>query len=354
MSSVVQPCARCGARWAVQGAPMHWCPRCRGVLLSPGRVDAPATQRNYRWVARRPDHRTRRASATTSAPLGPTPRYTETPRWGLLDPPPSAARPTERPLRGLAVRRDRLLVTTALAFLLAGLAEYGRYLILLQNRARLIPGWLLSISDATVLVFGVLAPLCALVTAVSLVAWLIEARTIVFTAYGKRDPRKRWSLIAGCLVPGVNLIWPGVFLTELLGADPDPRSWRAVRIWWAAWAFSGLLLIAATLWRDASTLQAEADGVSFTGFTNLCAAAFAVLTLWMVRTLEGRDLRGEVRSAHRWVMAADPAEVVIAPVEPGAVAVRDVAARDDVGHDEAERADSVRTGENTQEEVVAK
>lgn len=328
---------------------MHWCPRCRGVLLSPGKVDAPAAQRNYRWVARRPDHRTRKADATTSAPLGPTPRYTQTPRWGLLDPPPAPASARERPLRGIAARRDRLLVGTTIVFLLAGLAEYGRYLILLQNRARLIPGWLLSISDATVLVFGVIAPIYALVAAVSLVAWLIEARTIVFTAYGRRDPRRRWSLIAGCLVPGVNLIWPGVFLTELLGADPDPRSWRAVRIWWAAWVFSGLLLIAATLWRDASTLQAEADGVSFTGFTNLCAAGFAILTLWMVRTLEGRDLRGDIRSAHRWVMAADPAQVVIAPVEPGAVAVRE-----DAGHDEAERADAVRTGENTQEEVVAK
>jgi hypothetical protein len=328
---------------------MHWCPRCRGVLLSPGEVDAPAAQRNYRWVARRPDHRTRKPGATTSAPLGPTPRYPETPRWGLLDPPPSPARTFERPLRGIAAHRDRLLIGTTIVFLLAGLAEYGRYLILLQNRARLIPGWLLSFSDATVLVFGVIAPIYALVTAVALVAWLIEARTIVFTAYGRRDPRQRWSLIAGCLVPGVNLIWPGVFLTELLGADPDPRSWRAVRIWWAAWVFSGLLLIAATLWRDASTLQAEADGVSFTGFTNLCAAGFAVLTLWMVRTLEGRDLRGDIRSAHRWVMAADPAQVVIAPVEPGAVA-----AREDAGHDEVDRADPVRTGQNTQEEVAAK
>ncbi|MFE1594531.1 DUF4328 domain-containing protein [Nocardia sp. NPDC058705] len=325
------------------------------MLLSPGKVDAPVTQRNYRWVARRPDHRTRKAGATTVAPLGPTPRYTQTPRWGLLDAPPSSARIPERPLRGLAVYRDRLLIVTMIAFLLAALAEYGRYLILLQNRARLIPSWLLWISDATVLVFGIIAPICALVAAISLVAWLIEARTIVFTAYGKRDPRKRWTLIAGCLVPGVNLIWPGVFLTELLGDDPDPRSHRAVRIWWAGWAFSGLLLIAATLWRDASTLQAEADGVSFTGFTNLCAAGFAVLTLWMVRTLEGRDLRGDVRSAHRWVMAADPAEVVIAPVAPGAVASDDgTLASVTAGPDVVDDADSVRTGENSQEEVVAK
>ncbi|MFD3509908.1 DUF4328 domain-containing protein [Nocardia sp. NPDC058666] len=345
MSSVVQPCARCGARWAVQGAPMHWCPRCRGVLLSPGKVDAPPTQRNYRWVARRPDHRTRKAAGTTQAPLDPTPRYTQTPRWGLLDPPAMPAPAPQRPLRGLAAHRDRLLVWTALAFLLAACAEYGRYLILLQNRTRLIPSWLLWFSDATVWIFGLLAPICALVTAVSLVAWLIEARKAVFAAHGRRDPRRRWSLIAGCLVPGVNLVWPGVFLTELIGAKPEPRKLKAVRIWWAAWAFSGLLLIAATLWRDAGTLQAEADGVSFSGFTNLCAAGFAVLTLWTVRTLEGRDLRGQTRSAHRWVMAADPAEVVIAPVEPGAIPEP---------IDEVERANSGRMEQNSQEEVGAK
>lgn len=325
---------------------MHWCPRCRGVLLSPGRVDAPAAQRNYRWIARRPDHRARKAATSiVRAPLGPTPHYTEIPRWGLLDPPPAPARTPERPLWGLAASRDVLLVVTALAFLVAACAEYGRYLILLRNRTKLIPSWLLWISDMSVWVFGVIAPLCALATALALTGWLIEARKARFAAEGRRDPRRRWTLILGCLVPGVNLIWPGVFLTELLGPAPDPRAQRAVRIWWAAWAVSGLILVAATLWRDASTLQAEADGVSFTAFSDLCAAGFVVLTLWTVRLLEGRDLRGEPRSAHRWVMAADPAEVVIAPVQPGAPAS---------GQDDSERADSAGTGENTQEEVVAK
>ncbi len=324
---------------------MHWCPRCRGVLLSPGKVDAPAAQRNYRWVARRPDHRTRRAAASSApAPLGPTPHYTETPRWGLLDAPPPAAAVPARPLRGLAARRDRLLVACMTAFLLAGLAEYGRYLILLRNRTRLIPEWLLWLSDSTVWVFGTLAPIVALVTALSLVAWLIEARRAAFAADGRRDPRRRWTLIAGCVIPGVNLVWPGVFLTELLGTDPDPRALRAVRIWWAGWVVSGLVLVVATLWRDAGTLQAEADGVSFTGFSNLCAAGFAVLTLWTVRLLEGRDLRGAARAPHRWVRAADPAQVVIAPVQPG------VPARSEA----VERADSADSGENALEEVVAK
>ncbi|WP_236573178.1 DUF4328 domain-containing protein [Nocardia caishijiensis] len=340
---MVQPCARCGARWAVQGAPMHWCPRCRGVLLSPGRVDSPPEKRNYRWVARRPDHRDRRVSArTVRADPGPTPRYTEVPRWGLLDAPPAEPRPARRPLRGLADRRDRLLVMTTAAFVLAGLAEYGRYLILLWNRTRLIPGWLLWISDATVWLFGTLAPILALVTALSLVAWLIEARRTAYAGYGSRDPRRPWTLIAGCVIPGVNLVWPGVFLTELAGAHRDPRALRAVRIWWAAWAASGVLFIAATLWRNASTLQAEADGVSFTGFTDLCAAGFAVLTLWTVRLLEGRDLRGTPRTAHRLLIAADPAHEVIAPVEPGGAG------------EETESAEPAEPGENAHKEVVAK
>ncbi|MFC4124025.1 DUF4328 domain-containing protein [Nocardia rhizosphaerae] len=312
---------------------MHWCPRCRGVLLSPGRVDAPAAQRNYRWVARRPDHRMRKAAVTTvAAPPGPTPRYTEIPRWGLLDPPPAQAPAQERPLRGLAAQRDVLLVLTALAFLAAAAAEYGRYLILLRNRTTLIPGWLLWTSDFAVWVFGILAPLCALATAFALVAWLIEARVAAFATRGRRDPRHRFALLAGCLIPGVNLVWPGVFLSELVAASSDPRAERAVRIWWTAWVASGVILVAATLWRDASSLQAEADGVSFTAFSDLCAVAFAVLTLWLVRLLDGRDLRGAPRSAHRWVLAADPAEVVIAPVRPG-------------GHEEIGK---------PQEEVVAK
>ncbi|MFC4376586.1 DUF4328 domain-containing protein [Nocardia halotolerans] len=288
------------------------------MLLSPAAVDAPPAKRNYRWIARRPDHRTRRTTAATASPaLGPTPRYTEVPRWGLLDPPPPAPRTPPRPLGGMAARRDQLLGLVTVAFLFAALAEYGRYLVLLQNRTRLVPSWLLWISDATVLTFGVLAPIFALAAAVALVAWLIEARRAAFTARGERDPRRSWTLVAGCLVPGVNLIWTGVFLTELLGPHPDPRALRAVRIWWTAWAVSGGLFVTATLWRNASTLQAEADGVSFTAFTNLYAAAFAVLTLWTVHLIEGRDLRGAPRSARRWVMAADPVATVIAPVEPG-------------------------------------
>ncbi|GGK55204.1 DUF4328 domain-containing protein [Nocardia camponoti] len=319
-------------------------------MLSPGRVDAPAASRNYRWVARRPDHRLRRGAVgtPTKAPLGPTPSYAETPRWGLLDPPPRQVETQRDRLDWFVSRRDRLLRSAAILFVFAALAEYGRYAVLLRNRTRLIPQWLLVFSDATVWVFGIAAPIAALVAAIALTGWLVRARESAFAAAGKRDPRGRLALFAGCLVPLANLIWPGVFLTELLGPDPNPRKLQAVRIWWAAWVFGAVLLVVGTIWRGASSLQAEADGVSFAGFTDLYAAAFAILTLWAVRLLEGRDLRGKPRSTHRLVRAADPAQVVIAPLEPAST--QDAPSDKDV----VERAESAETGENAQEEVLAK
>lgn len=335
---------------------MHWCPRCRGVLLSPGPVDAPPERRNYRWVARRPDHRTRRTAATTRvvAPRTPTPHYTLLPLWGLRDIPPQPPAAPVLPFDRFTVRRDRLLLLTVALFGLASLSEYGRYLILLRNRTRLIPQWLLWFSDATVWLFGVLAPICALATAFALIGWLLRARRAAYEARGERDPRSMWSQVLGCLIPGVNLLWPGVFLTELLGPRPDPRTHRTVRIWWGLWLVSGLFVVLAVLWRPAGTLQAEADGVSFSAFTDLWAAGFALFTLYTVRMIEGRDLRGAARSAHRWVVGADPVEAVIAPVTPGPT--------EPVGP--IERADSPQKGENSgaehdradreQEEVVAK
>lgn len=321
MSTVVQPCARCGTRWAVQGTPMHWCPRCRGVLLSPGPIDAPPQRRNYRWVARRPGRRDRTRPAGFGQGSTATPRYTEIPRWGLHDRPAGVADGEQpRPLSVLARWVYPALLATAGLFGLAAVAELGRYLILLRNRTRLIEPVLLWFSDALVNTAALFALIMALVTAVAALGWLIEVRHAVFAAAGRRDPRSLRTLALGCLVPGVNLIWPGVFLSEVLAERSDPRPLHAVRIWWAVWGLGGLLAVAALFWRTADSLQAEADGVLFTALTDLAAAAVAVLTLWVVRTVEGRDLRGHDRLAHRWVVAVDPATPLIAPVHPSGAA----------------------------------
>ncbi|MFC9893174.1 DUF4328 domain-containing protein [Nocardia sp. NPDC127579] len=315
--SVVQPCARCGARWAVQTTPMHWCPRCRGVLLSPAPIDAPPARRNYRWVARRPDHRTRRPGGRAGTGAG-TPRYTQIPRWGLTDVPSAAtAAPPSRWARW-TLRVEPLLVVTAGLFALAAVAELGRYGVLLRNRTRLIDPLLLRVSDALVIGSAVLALVFALLSAVALVGWLIQARAAAFAANGQRDPRSARMLTLGCVLPGVNLVWPGVFLTELAEQGTDPRVLRAVRLWWCGWVLGAAMAVGALLWRTADSLQAKADGVMFMVWTDAVAAGVAVLTLWVLRLVAGRDLLGRTKLARRWVVATEAAVPVIEPVQPGA------------------------------------
>ncbi|RDI48391.1 DUF4328 domain-containing protein [Nocardia mexicana] len=357
MSTVVQPCARCGSRWAVQGRPMHWCPRCRGVLLSPAPVDAPAEHRNYRWVARPPGRHPRDGRSSRSARSAPaTPRYSEMPRWGLRDEPPRPSTVARHSLSRLTDRLERLLVITAALFAVAGIAELGRYLILLVNRTRLIHPATLLVSDIAVYLTGVLALLFALAGALALVGWLVDARRDAYARDGRRDPRSLPMLLCGCLIPGVNLIWPGVFLMELVRRlGGDSRAVRAVRIWWCAWVCNGAMVIAALCWRTADSLQAQADGVMFTVWTDLVAAAVAVLSLWVVRLIQGRDLRGRVRMPKRWLAAVGPAAPVIEPVHP--VAESNERAPDSAvgknGGSDAEPEVASEAG-SEQEEVMAK
>ncbi|MCM6776900.1 DUF4328 domain-containing protein [Nocardia sp. CDC159] len=354
MSTVVQPCVRCGARWAVRGTPMHWCPRCHGVLLSPAPVDAPPQRRNYRWVARVPGRRPRdgRAPRPPVRRDPTTPRYTEIPRWGLRDAPPRPALAPVNRLAGLTDRVAGLLLTTAVLFGVAAGAELGRYLILLHNRTRLIHPALLLVSDASVFLTAGLAAVFALLSAVAAVGWLARARGAAYARVGRRDPRSLRTLLCGCLIPVANLLWPGVFLTELVDRrGGDPRVLRAVRIWWGVWILNGLMVAAALAWRFARSLQAQADGVMFTVYTDLVAAAVAVLSLWVIRLCEGRDLRGRVRTSKRWLAASGPVAPVIEPVHPVAESAgraSDSVVGKDVGTDAAHASGS------EQEEVMAK
>ncbi|UGT40426.1 DUF4328 domain-containing protein [Nocardia yamanashiensis] len=391
-SAVVQPCARCGARWAVQGKPLHWCPRCHGVLLSPAPVDAPAERRNYRWVARPPGRRSHPAGGPARAAASrETPRYTEIPRWGLRDRPAAVAPEPRNALSPFTDRLHQLLYATIALFVLAAVAELGRYGVLLRNRTRLIHPAVLWASDIAVYATAVLSLVFALATAVALVGWLVRTRDALYAARGQHDPRSPRLIAAGCLIPGVNLIFPGVFLTEAarlrgFGADTatpqgtrasrrpaaahpgteseaDPRLLQTVRIWWAAWVLNGLLVVISQLYRFADSLQVKADGVLVAMWTNLVAAGVAVLTLGLVRAFAGQDLRGRPTAVTRWLPATAPAQPVIEPVQP-ADRASDSTGRAPgaaVGNDEATAsdsesglADSERAPESEHEEVLAK
>ncbi|WP_458687304.1 DUF4328 domain-containing protein [Nocardia tengchongensis] len=359
-TAVVQPCARCGARWAVQGKPLHWCPRCHGVLLSPAPVDAPADRRNYRWVARPPGRKAGASQSVRRPGTAETPRYHQIPRWGLQDRPAAPAAETYRPLAAWTDRLEQLLVATAVVFLVAAVAELGRYGILLRNRTRLIQPWLLWISDAAVTVSAVLALALALMSAVALVGWLAETRRVAYANVGESDSRSLFTLVLGCVVPIANLIWPGIFLTEAARrtGDGDPRLLRAVRIWWAAWLLDAVLVLVALIYRFANSLQVQADGVLVAMWTDVVAAGVAVASLGLVRDFAGLDLRGRPKTLRRWVIATGPVRPVIEPVRRApAAAIRDDAVVGDGAPAVDDAAVEHRAGASAdagQQEVVAK
>ena len=317
----MQFCARCGTQWPVRGTPQQWCAYCHGVLLAPSRVDAPAPVRAYRWVARPPEKPWRPPSVPSRS--GPTPRYDHVPPWGLLDPPPSPTHVLRRPLGRFAALLRPLLIVTAALFLLASLAELGRYGVLLVNRSRLISPIVLAISDALVWACAGLALLLGLLSALAAVGWLIDRRRVRFAELGRSDPRRVRTLVTGCVVPVVNLVAPGVFLTEMVSGRSRRR---AVRVWWCVWLVGAGFAVAALAWRTAETLQAQANGVLFTAVSDVVAAAVAATTLWLVGELDGRDVRGRSREPRRLLVATGPAEPVIDTIRPR----RDVSTPDKV------------------------
>lgn len=292
---------------------MQWCPRCRGVLLSPVPVGAQpgSVRRNFRWVATSPGGR-RPARRVTAA--GPTPSYAEMPRWGL---PTVVASPT--PVVGRADRwadrAPRLLGLAVVVLLAAALAELGRYAVLLVNRHRLIEPVVLALSDAAVWCLGALAVGFGVAAAVASVAWLRRARSEAYAAVGATDPRRSRTLYLGSLVPIVNLVMPGVFLTELARVSRHgTRMSPVLPWWWALWVINWAMLAIATAFRFGDGIQAQANGVVAAMVTDVVGAALAATTVVLLRRAEDRTAGGEHRVPTRWVVApprsekADPTE----------------------------------------------
>jgi hypothetical protein len=183
-----------------------------------------------------------------------------------------------------------LALTAALALLTAG-AEGWRYALLLASRTDAVPAGPLRASDALVVSGGVVSLLASALAGAVTLGWLTHAAAAAAEAAGVRPARPTWQLLAGVLVPGINLVLPGAVLAELehaaLGRDPNrrPRPSRLIRWWWVSWA-TGLVLTGITLgWSLRSGVQARADGVLLHGATDLVAAVVATTTVLVVRRL---------------------------------------------------------------------
>lgn len=327
-----------------------WCPRCHGVLLSPVSEQSPARgRRNFRWVARTPASRTRPRRHDLPTRRVQTPRYEQIPRWGLTDRPVNSADEPETRLKRWADAAPGLLMLTAALLGLAVVAEGVRYAILLYNRTRLVSPTTLVVSDALVLFAEVASIVIGIAAAAASACWLVTRRREAFEQATLRDPRSERSLVVGCLVPVLSLVMPGVYLTELANTkndpDRDPLLLR-VRIWWALWVINWLLVVIASIWRTRDSLQAQADGVFLAAVLALVGAGVALMTIHIMRSVDGLRWRGGRKAEPtRWVVA-------VARERTPDAEFHDSAGVDDAGVDDRDREDEAAVESGSEPEKV--
>jgi hypothetical protein len=229
--------------------------------------------------------------------LGP-PAYSIQPRWGFplltwrspksFEPAPVSHGHRAKALAGTA---GPLLWLAAAVSLLAAAAELWRYRLLLDSRFDALPAGRLRLSDALVVTGGVVAALAGGLAALVTLLWVLRAYAAAAEFAGVRPSRSPAFLLAGWLLPGVNLLVPGSTLSEIehagLGRPPDsrPAPSRLVRGWWLAWVASVLLAWTALAWSLGESTQAKADGVLLHVAVDVAAAVSAALTAVVVRTL---------------------------------------------------------------------
>jgi hypothetical protein len=342
---VIQVCSQCGTRWNVRDRQRAWCPRCNGALMAPvgppdprwspgaaGQAPArppgpqgggPRLPSGFRWIAVRPGppppQRRRRRQ------LGPTPRYNYIPRWGLADHlAPAIAGEDAAAKQGPAPVTVRAALLSAITvFGLAAAIHIVRYALLLINRTSLLP----PLVAGAALWLGVLASLAAIVavilTGVVTTSWLIARRAAVYQHLGQDDPRPKWALWAGCMIPVVNLVWAPLYLLELAHAEQTQARLRGpITAWCIAWILSTGVSIFGIATSFTTKPQGIADNTVTVIIAYLLGAAVLVL-LWQV--FDAFVRKPVERPLHRWVMVGaeqpapqpEPAEPESSPaVEP--------------------------------------
>ena len=357
---MIQVCSQCGTRWNVRDRQRVWCPRCRGTLLAPstevqsadprwgphraaqsvvGNRASPRLPPGYRWIAVRPGAppptRSRRP------PLGPTPRYTVIPRWGLVDSvAPGGVASTPQPRRGPSAATVRAtLFATMVALGIAVPVHVVRYLLLIINR-----NTLLNPLVATAAVWlGTLASVAAILAAIGctvvLTSWLVGRRAAAFAHRGMPEPRPAWALwtgcllppsvalvaaaafavgvvlvdgrpswarmaiaMAGCLLPLVASVWALVFVLELANTEDHYEQLRdTIWLWWLSWLTSIVISVFATATSAARDSQGIGNNAVAVILAYLLAMLAVVVTGQLFDAFEHKPIE---RPAHRWVVVA--------------------------------------------------
>ncbi|WP_234802587.1 DUF4328 domain-containing protein [Mycobacteroides salmoniphilum] len=286
----------------------YWVPpTARGPVATPaGRPSARPTRlpAGYRWIAVRPGSPP--TPARRRRPLGPTPRYAYIPRWGLVDHIEPAGSSRQGIAGGHIPSRvlERLLLATIITLAIVSCAHFLRYALMVYNRGALIPRFVASTSNGLVLFSVAVAFAVMAATAWFLTDWMVERRAETYRDLGFDDPRARWEIRVGCLVPIVNIVGVPLLLLEL--AKIENRWYRQYRniVWWSIlWGVTWLLVLVTWVVRDPLTVQGVADNALFTTFDYAIAAVAA----WSLRRVYNgfTAAEGQHRSV-RWLAVESP------------------------------------------------
>jgi hypothetical protein len=280
----------------------QWATRPTGVAAQGAPGSAPRLPAGYRWIAVRPGaapppRRVRR-------PLGPTPRYAVIPRWGLQDHvvPPPPEQQVEPPRASARMVRVTLAITAVL-LAVAVVVHIANYALLLYNRSTLLNPIVAGIATWAGVAVSVLASFALVGTAVVLTNWLISRRAAAYGRHEMADPRPRWQLWLGCLVPLVNLFWAPVFVIELARVEARLTWLRTpIIVWWCGWWASFLVSVFAFATSFTTEAQGIANNTVATTIAYLTALAALLLTLKMYRRFEYQAVDRPVK---RWVIATE-------------------------------------------------
>jgi hypothetical protein len=268
----------------------------------------------YRWIAVRPGAPPPRRRGRGS--LGPTPRYTTIPRWGLQDHvEPTDAAPAQAVRTGPSVRFVRAtLVTTMVLFGFAAFVHVVRYGLLLINRSILLPPLVAGAATWVGVAASVLAMFAMIATAIVMTNWLIGRRAAAFARLERDETRSTLELYCGCLIPVINLFFAPVFVVELAIIEARARDLRRpIVIWWCAWVLSFFLSAYAAISAlppFTHDMQSVADNTVTTAIAYLAALAALLL---LNKVFAGFESTPVGRPLKRWVAVRDDSQTAGAP-----------------------------------------
>ncbi|MFZ2242488.1 MAG: DUF4328 domain-containing protein, partial [Gordonia amarae] len=185
-----------------------------------------------------------------------------------------------------------------------------RYVLLVINRTKPIPGWLDTASTVLVWAAGVAAFLFFCTATAAVVTWLRRNRADAYRRHGLLEPRKPWQIAVYAAIPLVNLVGAPFLVRELLEQRDDldrPAADQILRRTAIAWIVVNVAAVAALCTRfiasRSDSLQTGADGLWLT----IISAALSAGFVWFVlpRLVHVFDDTPQVEApARRWVQVA--------------------------------------------------